>query len=92
MEYLAKRPFSSIEHNGIVSAGERVTIKSKKLAIEMQHKGLITPAYKTKEDKEKIRVTIDKVSDNGWYRVMHGKKEIGKMRKKEAQAYKEKHD
>lgn len=76
----------------MVSVGERVTIKSKKLAIEMQRKGLIRPSYHTKEDKEKIRVTIDKISDNGWYRVMHGKKEIGKMRKKEAEAYKEKHD
>lgn len=57
----------------------------------MQKKGLINPAYKTKEDKEKIRVTMEHTG-NGWYRVMYGKKEIGKMRKSDAQAYKEKHD
>lgn len=55
MKYLAKRPFSHPTENRLTTAGEKIQI-SKSIASQMIEKGLITPAYQTKEDKRATRV------------------------------------
>ena len=86
--YLAKRPF--VYENRLAKAGEKIQVPEA-VAKKMISKGLITPYYKTKENKEAIKVTVTQTSP-GWYRVIHGTKEIGKMRKKDAEAYRKKHE
>ena len=89
-KYIALRNFASMTSNGTTKAGEMLTLPEK-IAEKMMSKGLIAGGYETKEHKEAAKVTIE-LSSPGWYTVMHGKKEIGKMRKKEAEAYKKKHE
>lgn len=55
MKYLAKRAFAHPTENRLTKAGEQIRV-SQKLADQMMSKGLITPAYKTKEDKKATRV------------------------------------
>lgn len=55
MKYLAKRAFAHPSENRLTKAGERIQVPEK-TAKQMIEKGLITPAYKTKEDKQATRV------------------------------------
>lgn len=55
MKYFAKRAFAHPTENRLTKAGERIDV-SKGDAKDMENKGLITPAYKTKEDKDATRV------------------------------------
>lgn len=54
--YLAKRPFAHPSENRLTKAGEKIKIPTKKMADDMIEKGLITPSYKTKEDKRATKV------------------------------------
>lgn len=56
IQYLAKRPFAHPSENRLTTVGEPIPIKSKTTAQDMIDKNLITPAYKTKEDKEATKV------------------------------------
>lgn len=53
--YLAKRAFAHPTENRLAEVGEKIKV-SEKTAKQMIDKGLITPAYKTKEDKKATRV------------------------------------
>lgn len=55
MKYLAIRPFAHPSENRLAQAGERITV-NESTAKQMIQKGLITPAYKTKEDKKATKV------------------------------------
>lgn len=55
MKYLAKRPFAHPSENRLTTVGEKIQVPER-TAKEMIDKGLITPAYKTKEDKRATKV------------------------------------
>lgn len=59
--YLAKRAFAHPSQNRLTQAGESLNLPEA-VAKEMIEKGLITPAYKTKEDKRATKV-LRKSSD-----------------------------
>lgn len=62
MKYFAKRPFAHPTENRLTSVGERIEYKNERVVQAMMEKGLITPAYKTKEDKKATKV-LKKSSD-----------------------------
>jgi hypothetical protein len=53
--YLARRPFAHPSENRLTTTGEKLNLPEK-TAQQMIDKGLITPAYKTKEDKRATKV------------------------------------
>ena len=55
MKYLARRPFAHPSENRMARVGERIQL-SESIARQMIDKGLVTPAYKTKEDKRATKV------------------------------------
>lgn len=55
MKYLARRPFAHPSENRLAIPGEKIQV-SGKTAEAMIEKGLITPAYTTKEDKRATKV------------------------------------
>lgn len=55
MKYLAKRPFAHPSENRLTIPGETIKVPET-IAEKMIEKGLITPAYTTKEDKRATKV------------------------------------
>lgn len=96
-EYIARRPFAELKGGDrLVQAGEVITINSKSVAKDMQKKGLVYPNYKTKEDKEamkvekptgKVRIEHDA---GGMYFVLRGDEVLDRKRKSEAEKLRDK--
>lgn len=61
MKYFARRPFAHPTENRLTSVGEKIDVHEN-IGKAMQNKGLVVPAYKTKEDK-KVTKVLKKSSD-----------------------------
>lgn len=83
------RNFASLNHNGMEHVGDQVTIANPNTAQKLQEKGLILPAYSTKEDKKAARVQKKPVTlkhdKGGVFFVMRGDTIIDRLTKKKAQ-------
>ena len=86
--YIATRNFASHRHNGMEEQGTEIPYDSlsESTAKHLIRKGLITPSYKTKEDKRAAQVrkkTEIKRDTSQWYFVMVDGKVVDRVWKKQ---------